>query len=110
MEKFLHLGSVEMLPLKELLIRFLHRGSVEKFLNCGSVEMLPLKGPLRLLRHGSVEKFLHCGSVESVLYRGSIEDCADSLLGIKHHNRLLEQDRRSSYAMEVWEGFYSMEA
>ena len=32
------------------------------------------------------EKFLHHGSVEKILYRGSIEDCADLLLGIKHHN------------------------
>ena len=36
-----------------------------------------------------MEKFLHCGGVERVLYRGSIEDCADLLLGIKHHNRFL---------------------
>ena len=32
------------------------------------------------------EKFLHCGSVERVLRLGSIEDCANPLLGIKHHN------------------------
>ena len=32
------------------------------------------------------EKFLHCGSVERVLYCGSMDDYADPLLGIKHHN------------------------
>ena len=32
------------------------------------------------------EKFLHRGSVEKVLHCGSMDDCADSLLGIKHHN------------------------
>ena len=56
------------------------------------------------------EKFLHRGSVERVLHLGSIEDCVDLLLGIKHHNRLLEQERRSSYTMEVWKGSYTMEA
>ena len=30
------------------------------------------------------ENFLHCGNVETVLRRGSIEDCVDLLLGIKH--------------------------
>jgi len=44
-----------------------------------------------------VEKFLHCGSVESILYRGSIEDCANSLLGIKYHN--------DSYTVEAWQCF-----
>ena len=32
------------------------------------------------------DKFLHRGSVGTVLYHGSIKDCADLLLGIKHHN------------------------
>ena len=32
------------------------------------------------------EKFLHRGSVERVLYCGSIDNYADPLLGIKHHN------------------------
>ena len=32
------------------------------------------------------EKFLHHESVERVLYHGSIEDYADPLSGIKHHN------------------------
>ena len=32
------------------------------------------------------EKFLHRGSVERVQCHGSIEDCVDSLLGIKHYN------------------------
>ena len=34
----------------------------------------------------NVEKFLHHGSMERVLYRGSMDDYADSLLGIEHHN------------------------
>ena len=36
-----------------------------------------------------MEKFLHHGSVERVLYRGSMDNCADPLLGIEHHNRFL---------------------
>ena len=32
------------------------------------------------------EKFLHRESVGRLLYNGSIEDCADPLLGIKHYN------------------------
>ena len=32
------------------------------------------------------EKFLYHGTVERILHRGSIEDCADPMLGIKHHN------------------------
>ena len=32
------------------------------------------------------EKFLHRGSVERVLRSGSVEDCADPLLCVKHHN------------------------
>ena len=36
-----------------------------------------------------MEKFLHSGSVERVLYRGSMDNRADPLLGIKHHNRFL---------------------
>ena len=32
------------------------------------------------------KKFLHYESVEKVLHCGSMDDCADSLLGIKHHN------------------------
>ncbi|KAF3974108.1 hypothetical protein CMV_002534 [Castanea mollissima] len=35
------------------------------------------------------EKFLHRGSVERILRCGSIEGCADLLLGIKYHNRFL---------------------
>ena len=58
----------------------------------------------------SMEKFLHRGSVERVLYYGSIEDFTDPLLGIKHHNKLLEQEIRSSYTEEVWEGSYTVEA
>ena len=32
------------------------------------------------------EKFLHHGGVERVLYHGSMDDYADPLFGIKHHN------------------------
>ena len=32
------------------------------------------------------DKFLHRRSVGRVLYHGSIKDCADLLLGIKHYN------------------------
>ena len=31
-------------------------------------------------------KFQHRGSVEKVLYRRSVDDCANPLLGIKLHN------------------------
>ena len=47
------------------------------------------------------EKFLHCGSVERVLYQGSMDDYADPLLGIEHHN--------DSYAVEVWGSSYTMD-
>ena len=48
-----------------------------------------------------MEKFLHRRSVERFLYRGSIVDCADSLLGIKHHNRFL---RRGSAEKFLYSG------
>ena len=48
-----------------------------------------------------MEKFLHCGSVERVRCCGSMDDCADPLLGIKHHN--------DSYAVEVWRSSYTVE-
>ena len=32
------------------------------------------------------EKFQHHGTVEMVLRHGSIDDCADPLFNIKHHN------------------------
>nr|POF09732.1 hypothetical protein CFP56_21371 [Quercus suber] len=85
-----------MLPLRWL-IRFLCRGIVGKFLHRGSVE--------------SVEKFLHYGSVERVLYSGSMDDCANPLLGIKHHNDSYPVVVwRSSYTMEVWKRSYIVEA
>ena len=59
----------------------------------------------------NVEKFLHHGSVERVLYHGNMDDCADSLLGVKHHNdSYVVVVRRSSYTMEVWKGSYTVEA
>nr|POE76419.1 hypothetical protein CFP56_19866 [Quercus suber] len=46
-----------------------------------------------------------------VLYRGSMDDCADPLLGIKHHNIIYAMEVwRSSYVMEVWKGYNVMEA
>ena len=52
-----------------------------------------------------MEKFLHHGNVERVLYCGSVEDCADLLLGIKHYNdSYAVVVWRSSYTMEVWKG------
>ena len=65
------------------------------------MEVLPLRWIIRFLCRGSLEKLLHHGSVERVLYRESMDDCVDLLLGIKYHNRLLEQERRSSYTVEV---------
>ena len=56
------------------------------------------------------DKFLHRGSVEKVLHCGSMDDCADLLFGIEHHNRLLEQERRSFNTVEVWKWSYAMEA
>ena len=58
-----------------------------------------------------MEKFLHCGSVERVLYCGTMDDCADPLLGIEHHNDSCAMEVwRSSYTMEVWKGSYTVEA
>ena len=49
-----------------------------------------------------MEKFLHRVSMQRVLHRGSIEDCADPLLGINHRN--------DSYAVVAWRTSYTMEA
>ena len=60
---------------------------------------------------GSWEKFLHHESVERVLYRESMEDCADPSLGIKHHNDSYAMVAwRSSYTVEVWKWSYTVEA
>ena len=57
------------------------------------------------------EKFLHRGSVERVLYHESMEDCADPLLGIKHHNDSYAVEAwRSSYTVKVWKGSYTVVA
>ena len=48
-----------------------------------------------------MEKFLPRGSAERVLYRGSLDDYVDLLLGIEHHN--------DSYAVEVWRSSYTVE-
>ena len=47
------------------------------------------------------EKFLHRGSVERVLHRRSMDDCANLLLGIEHHN--------DSYAVKAWRSSYTAE-
>ena len=57
------------------------------------------------------EKFLHRGSAERVLHLGSMDDCANPLLGIEHHNDSNSVEAwRSSYAMEVCKRFYTVEA
>jgi len=48
-----------------------------------------------------VEKFLHRGSAERVLYHGSMDDCADPLFDIEHHN--------DAYAVEAWRSSYTVE-
>ena len=58
-----------------------------------------------------MEKFLHRGSVEKVLYSGSMDDCADPLLGIEHHNDPYPVVAwRSSYIVGVWKGSFPVEA
>nr|POE76415.1 hypothetical protein CFP56_19862 [Quercus suber] len=55
------------------------------------------------------EKFLHLGNVERVLYCGSMDDSADPLLGIKHHNDFYVVET-CSYTIEVWKGSNAVEA
>ena len=58
-----------------------------------------------------MEKFLHRGSAERVLYRGSLDDYVDPLLGTKHHNDSHAMVvLRSSYTVEAWKGSYTVEA
>ena len=48
--------------------------------------------------------------MEKVLQPVSIEDCADLLLDIEHHNESYAVEAcRSSYNMEVWKGSYAVE-
>ena len=57
------------------------------------------------------EKFLHHGSAERVLYRRSMDDCANPLFGIKHHkDSYAVKVWRSSYTVEVWNWSYTVEA
>ena len=57
------------------------------------------------------EKFLNRGSAERVLYHRSVDDCADPLLGIKHHRYpYATKACRSSYTVEVWRGSYTVDA
>ena len=54
------------------------------------------------------QKFLYRGSVERVLCHGSIEDCADPLLCINHHND--SQDKRGEVpTLKVWKVSYDVE-
>ena len=56
-------------------------------------------------------KFLHRGSVERALCRGSLDDCADPLFGIKHRRYSYTiKACKSSYTMEVWKGSYIVDA
>ena len=56
------------------------------------------------------EKFLHRGSAERVLHLGSMDDCANPLLGIEHHNDSDSVEAwRSSKIMEVWNEYYTVE-
>jgi len=58
-----------------------------------------------------MEKFLHHGNAKRVLYHRSMDDCADPLLGIEHHNvSCIMEAWRSSYTMEVRKGSYIVEA
>ena len=57
------------------------------------------------------EKFLHRGSAERVLYRRSMDDCANPLFDIEHHKDPYAMKAwRSSYTMEVWNESYTVEA
>ena len=58
-----------------------------------------------------MEKFLHCGSEKRVLYRGSMDDCVDPLLGIEHYNDSYAVVAwRRSYTVKVWTGSHTLEA
>ena len=49
--------------------------------------------------------------MEMVLCRGSMDDCADLLLGIEHHNdSYVVVAWGSSYIVEVQKGSYNVEA
>ena len=50
------------------------------------LSVVVFRAPYRFLLCEKLEKFLHCGCVERVLYRGSMDDYADPLLGIKYPN------------------------
>ena len=47
------------------------------------------------------EKYLNHGSAKRFLYRRCMDNCADPLLGIEHHN--------DSYAVEAWRRSYTVE-
>ena len=48
--------------------------------------------------------------MERVQRHESIEDCADLLLGIEHHNESYAVEAgRNSYNMVVWKGSYAVE-
>ena len=58
-----------------------------------------------------MEKFLHCGSAKKVIYCGSMDDYANPLLGIEHHNDSCAAEMwKSSYIVEGRKGSYITEA
>ena len=100
-----------MIPTLGSVGKFLHRGSVDRVLHHGSIEncAYPLLSidhynesfamkartiiPIRYWVSSSImilrtrdETCLHHGSAESVLYHGSMDDLANPLWYIKHHN------------------------
>ena len=57
------------------------------------------------------KKFLHHGTAERFLFFGCMDDCANPLLGIDHHNDSNAVEVwRSSYTVEMWGGSYVVEA
>ena len=117
MEKFLHLGSVE---------RVQHRGSIEDFVDLllgiehhnnsytgevwkGSYTVEAQK--IRLIRCWVLstlmipgrrdKKLVHRGTAKRFLFFGSMDDCANPLLGIDHHNDF--------NAVEAWKSSYTVE-
>ena len=100
-----------MIPTPGIVGKFLHRGSVERVVHQLSIENCAylllciehyhesyvmeartimlirywVSNTIMILRTRD-KKCLHYGSVESVLYHGSINDFANPLLCIEHHN------------------------
>ena len=57
------------------------------------------------------KKFLHRGTAKRFLFFESMDDYANSLLGIDHHNNYNAVEAwRSSYTVEMWRRSYVVEA